>query len=89
LQTSLDSEQTVASKVAFEAKAASYNVSIKSYHADNGRFAEKSFKDEVQNANQTIKYCAVGAHHQNGIIERKIGTMSSGTRILLMHAMRN
>ena len=88
-QTSLDGEQTCASKVAFEAKASTYGVSIKSFHADNGRFAEKSFKDEVYKANQTIKYCAVGAHHQNGIIERKIGTMSSATRILLMHAMRN
>ena len=55
LQTSLDGEQTLASKVAFEKKAATYDVPIKSYHADNGRFAEKSFKDAVTDANQTIK----------------------------------
>lgn len=89
LQTSLDTDQTIASKTAFESKANSFGVKIKSYHADNGRFAEKGFRDAVTASNQTIKYCAVGAHHQNGIIEKKIGDMSNATRTLLMHATRN
>ena len=42
------------------------------YHADNGRFAESSFRDAVDDSNQTITFCGVGAHHQNAIVERMI-----------------
>jgi len=69
LQTSLNSERTSASKL----EAITYGVSIKSFHADNGRFAEMSFKDEVSKAKQTIKYCAVGAHHQMELSKDKLG----------------
>ena len=69
LQTSLDGAQTLDAKLAFETLADSCGVEIKSYRADNGRFAEKSFRDSVKACNQTIGFCGVGAHHQNGIIE--------------------
>ena len=61
---------------------------IKSFHADNGIFAEKAFRDDVADSNQTISYCAVGAHHQNGISERHIGTLTHGARTNLLHAQR-
>ena len=70
LQTSLDGDQTLSAKHSFESHAASCGVKIKKYRADNGRFAEKSFRDDVKRAQQHIDFCAVGAHHQNGIIER-------------------
>jgi hypothetical protein len=37
-QTSMTSEETLKSKLAFEKFAASHGVNIKHYHADNGRF---------------------------------------------------
>ena len=89
LQTSLDGEQTLASKHAFEAHAKSCGVNVKAYRADNGSFAEKSFRDDVRNAQQKIDFCAVGAHHQNGIIERHFQKLSSQARIILLHAKRH
>ena len=89
LQTSLDGEQTLAAKHSFEAHANTCGVTIKKYRADNGRFAEKSFRDDVQNASQTIEYCAVDTHHQNGIIERHFQKLSSQARIILLHAKRH
>ena len=89
LQTSLDTDQTLDSKIAFERDARSHGVKIKSYHADNGRFAEKCFRDEVEKCNQKISFCGVGAHHQNGIIERHIGLLTTSTRTLLLHAKRH
>ena len=86
LHTSLNTEQTLQSKIEFERHAYQHGINIKSYHADNGRFAELSFKQAVQNANQTITYCAVNAHHQNGIIERGIGIIISWERTLLIHS---
>ena len=89
LQTSLYGEQTLTAKHAFEYHANSCGVAIKKYRADNGRFAEKSFRDDVQNVSQTIEYYAVGAHHQNGIIERHFQKLSSQERIILLHAKRH
>ena len=63
-------------------------MNIEKYRADNGIFADKGFKDEVYQSNQTISYCGVGAHHQSGIIERYIGLLTAGARINLLHAKR-
>ena len=88
MQTSVSNEQTVMAKVAFEQFAATNDVSIEAYHADNGIFAEKVFRDAVQASNQSISFCAVGAHHQNGIIERHILELTYGARTNLLHAQR-
>ena len=89
LLTSLDGEQTIAAKQAFKQFAASCGVSIKAYRADNGRFAEKGFRDAVLSAHQQIDFCAVGQHNPNGIIERHFQRLTSQARILLLHAKRH
>ena len=89
LCTSTTQEETLAAKAAYEKLAASHGVKIKSYHADNGRFAEKGFRDSVHDANQTITFCAVNAHHQNGLIEKFIQDLTRGARTLLLHAKRH
>ncbi|KAL7470955.1 hypothetical protein ACHAXS_011261 [Conticribra weissflogii] len=82
-------DSTLAAKASFERFADSNHVQIQSYHADNGRFAEKRFLDEIKRCNQEISFCAVGAHHQNGIVERKIKDLTLITRTLLLHAKRH
>ena len=77
LQTTLDGEQTLAAKHSFKSRADIYGVVIKKYSADNGRFAEKLFRDDIRKAQQVIEFCGVGAHHQNGIIEWHFQTLSS------------
>ncbi len=66
------SEETVEAKEAFERFASTHGVTIEHYHADNGRFADNLFREAVQQSGQSITYCGVGAHHQNGIAERRI-----------------
>ena len=89
LQTSLDGEQTLAAKEAYESHADTCRVKVSSYRADNGRFAEKSFCEAVKMAQQTIDFCAVGAHHQNGIIERHLQSLTTKARTILLHAKRH
>ena len=36
---------------------------IQCKHEDNGRFAERSFTDDVKRQFQQITFCSVGAHH--------------------------
>ena len=61
---------------------------MKHYHADNGRFADEGFKNDLNDKDQTITFCGVGAHHQNGIVESKNRTLTEGARTLLLHAIR-
>ena len=86
LMTSPSLEETIAAKQAYEKFV--NPTTIKSYHADNGTFAKEGFKDEIKEANQSITFCAVGAHHQSGIIERTIGELTHDARTMLLHAER-
>jgi hypothetical protein len=87
-QTSMTSEETLKSKIAFERFALSHGVHIKHYHADNGRFKDTLFTKSIEEKGQTISYCGVGAHHQNGIAEKRIGDLQRRATTLLLHAQR-
>jgi hypothetical protein len=75
------------SKAKFEEWASRYNVSIKSIRADNGVNAAQAFKDSCTKHRQKLTFCGVGAHWQNGIAERFIGTITKRARTILLHAM--
>ena len=79
-------DSTLQSKHDFEHLCATRDVKVKHYHADNGRFAERSFTDDVKKSLQRITFCGVGAHHQNGITENTIKQLTLISRTLLVHA---
>ena len=79
-------DETLEAKAAFESYAADMGVAIKHYHADNGRFAENAFMEQVKTSGQTITFCGVGAHHQNGVAERRIRDITEHARTMLLHA---
>jgi hypothetical protein len=60
---------------------------VKHYHADNGAFAHKGFLDEVNRKDQKITFCAVGVHHQDGMIENKNKMLTLLARTLLLHGI--
>ena len=72
LMSSISVEQTLAAKKSSERLTESYVVKAKRYHVDNGRYVEQICLDAVEDANQDIIFCAIGAHHQNGISESHI-----------------
>ncbi len=63
-------------------------IHIKHYHADNGRFKDNLFIKSIEDKGQTISFCGVGAHHQNGIAEKRIGDLQRRATALLLHAQR-
>ena len=81
-------DETLRAKVAFERMAATYNNSILHYRADNGRFADDGFLQACTAYNQTVDFCRVNAHFQNGITESNIGYLQVSTRAVLLYAMR-
>jgi hypothetical protein len=84
---STGADEALESKRLFEREALSHGVQVLSYHSDNGIFASNEFKAACAALNQHIDYCAVGAHHQNGIAERHIQTTVNCARAMLFHAM--
>jgi transposase InsO family protein len=86
--TSLNSTQTVQAKQAFEAEAKRYGVTIKHHHADNGLFRTKPIEQDMDKKGQTLSFVGVGAHHQNGIAEKRVGDLQRKATTLLLHAQR-
>jgi hypothetical protein len=80
--------EALLAKHAYEHFLALLDVESKAYHADYGQFADKGFRDDCTSSNQTITFCGVGSHHQNGIAERKIKDIALGGQTLLLHAKR-
>ena len=60
--------KTLLEKSAMEKVMAQAGRTVKHYHANNGRFADNGFINDVNGKDQKITFCGVGAHHQNGII---------------------
>ena len=86
LQSKLPSQDKVEAKQAFEAYCHKHNVTVKHYHADNGRFADNAFIQDVKSNGQTISYCGVNAHFQNGITEKHTKDISEQAMKQLLHA---
>jgi hypothetical protein len=74
MQQQLPSDETAEASHVFEAFTRSKGVTINHYHADNGRFADNAFIKYIREArpSQSITYCGVNAHFQNGIAEKII-----------------
>jgi hypothetical protein len=79
--------ETILAVKAFEKVMVQANRMVKHYHADNGAFARKGFLDEVNQKDQKITFCAVGAHHQNGIFENKNKMLTLSAKTLLLHGI--
>jgi hypothetical protein len=86
LQKTTNAEETIEAKEAFERWAATHNVKISHYHADNVRFAENAYMAHVAKCGQAITFCRVNAHFQNGRAERRIRTLQDLAWTQLLHA---
>jgi lactate dehydrogenase-like 2-hydroxyacid dehydrogenase len=59
---------------------ASMGVVALHYHMDNEVFTTAEFQVELAKLNQGLSLSGVGAHHQNAVAERAIGTVVSLAR---------
>lgn len=88
LMKDFSSQQTVEANNSYERKAAQYGLRIKRYRADNGRFKDNLFMQDIKLCNQGIYFCGVGGHHSNGNAERKIRDVVDSGRTTVLHAQR-
>ena len=74
-QVSLAASDTIKSLFSVMHEAMEYGVKLKHFHTDNGIFKSKAFVEALKDNHQMITKSDVGAHHQNGVAERAIGTI--------------
>jgi hypothetical protein len=86
-QVSLCAGETVKSKLAFEQEAEQFGIKIKNYRADNVPFGSEEFKQSIEDHNQMVDFSGTGSHHQNGVAERSIQTVTSWARAMMLHAI--
>jgi hypothetical protein len=84
-QTSLRAGKTLQSKIGFERFAQTCGHRIRSFRADNMPFDSKEFKVDLITKGQTLSLSGVGVHHQNGVAERAIQTVTQWARSMLLH----
>jgi hypothetical protein len=71
-------------KHSFENFASNHRRRIKKYHADNAPFGARDFQTDLEIQGQE-SFSGVGAHHQNGVTERAIGTTIKWACTMLLH----
>jgi hypothetical protein len=71
----------------YETFAKRYNITINSYHADNGAFRSEIFQKSIDNNNQKLNFSGVNAQWQNGLVECSNGTLCAAARSMHNHAI--
>ena len=83
LQKSTSADETLEAKKAYETHITTMGVIVSHYHADNGVFADNKFRNAVKEKQQTLSFCGVNAHFQNGKAEKRIGDSTGLARTML------
>ena len=79
----------VLAKKIYKTWCRNYDVTVRHYLDDNGRFAENEFLQAIsESLYQTISYCGHNAHHQNGVAEKLIRDLQELSRTAVMHAQQ-
>jgi len=86
-QVSLTAAKTLHGKHLVEREALNCGVEVQTYHGDNGVFWSHKFLNDLEVHDQTIKFSGVGAHHQNGVAEHAICTITECAHTMILHAI--
>jgi hypothetical protein len=86
-QESKTASEACRSKCDNETFAKRYNITIDSYHAENGAFRSEIFQKSIDNNNQKLNFSGVNAQWQNGLVESSNRTLCAAARSMLNHAI--
>ena len=85
-QLGFSTSESIRAVITFEKLCLDNGTLIQKFLADTREFKAKNFVNHIRNNNQRIQYCGVNDHHQNGIAERNIRTVSDMSRAMMLHA---
>jgi hypothetical protein len=85
-QLSNNAAKTITSKSCLDTLAINKTIKIKSFHTNSDFFALSAFKEDCTLKKQKLIFSGVGAHHQNGVAECNIKTVSQWACTSMLHA---
>jgi hypothetical protein len=59
---------------------------VQDYLTDDGAFKANNFVSHIHDTHQLLRFCGTNAHHQNGVAERDIQSISNIARAMILHA---
>ena len=86
-QISMGTGETLTAKHEFERFGSLNGITVKAYHSDNDPFMSKEFQADLELQGQKFTASGTYAHHQNGVAERAIQTITCWARAMLMHQL--
>ena len=88
-QLGFSAVETIRAKQKYEQQAMDNGVIIQSYLTDSGAFKANSFVQHIREHTQRLQYCGTNAHHQNGVAERAIRTVSDMARSMILQCFQS
>ena len=88
MQKVLMGEETIRAKANYEGHVCRHGVIVKHNHTNNGIFTGGAFQEDVRAQRQTMSYCGVGVHHQNGHVEKLFRDLQDHGRTVLLHTQQ-
>jgi hypothetical protein len=85
-QLGFSAVETIRAKQNYEKFFLDNGVLIQGYLTDSGAFKANKFVQHIRESHQLIRYCGTNSHHQNGVAERAIQTISNMVRAVILHA---
>ena len=86
-QTPTSTEDTIKSKRSYKAELRKHGKSARHYHAENGTYAVDKCREDIENSKQTLNFCGVGFHRQNGKAENCIKIICNLACSIIFYSM--
>jgi hypothetical protein len=77
--------ETIRAKQSYERMCLDNGIFVKYYLTDSGAFKSNKFVKHIHETHQLMRLCGTNAHHQNGVAERAIQTISNMDRSMILH----
>jgi hypothetical protein len=78
--------ETIRAKQAYERKCMDNGIFVQDYLTESEALKSNDFVKHINETHQLIRFCGTNAHHQNGVAERSIQSISNMARSMILHA---
>jgi hypothetical protein len=85
-QVGFSAVETIRAKQSYERLCMDNGVVVQDYLTDSGALKANKFVSDIQETQQLLRYCGTNAHHQNGVAERAIQSISNMARAMILHS---